>query len=182
MTSAENSNQGMTVDYKLPESGSYFGYSTEQSQEMFSVVDLENEIIVSYMEEDENSFALSHSYPTQMVEENMYAPGASEDVEITELPEREFLGYTAKGYKIDTPESEMIVYVTEEAGVTFSGMAGLPNQGVPQSFTNNLDEMKDTLMLYMKFTNKDSDEVMEMECVGLEKESFKKKNSDYNFL
>jgi len=112
----------------------------------------------------------------------MYAPGAAEDVEITELPEKEFLGYTAKGYKIDTPESEMIVYITDEAGVSFSGMAGLPSQGVPQSFTNNLDEMKDTLMLYMKFTNKDNDEVMEMECVGLEKESFKKKNSDYNFL
>lgn len=182
MTSTSNSEQAITFDYKLPESGSYFGYSTEQSQEMFSVVDQENEVIVSYMEEDEKSFALSHSYPSQMVENNMYTPGAADDVEITELAEKDFLGYTAKGYKIDTPESEMIVYVTEKAGVSFSGMAGLPNQGIPQTFTNNLDEMKDTLMLYMKFTNKNNDDVMEMECIGLKKESFKKKNADYNFL
>lgn len=182
MTSTNTSAQDITFDYKLPESGSYFGYSTEQSQEMFSVVDLENEVIVSYMEEDDNFFALSHSYPSQMVENNMYTPGAAEDVKITELAEKDFLGYTAKGYKIDTSESETIVYVTEEAGVSFSGMAGLPNQLVPRSFTNNLDEMKDTLMLYMKFTNKDNDDVMEMECIELEKASFKKKNTDYNFL
>lgn len=177
-------NQGeedINFDYRLSSEGNYFGYSMQQSQDMFSVVDSENEAIVSYMEEDGKSFAMSYSYPVSDVAQNTYMQGAGEEVEITELPERKILGYNARGYEIKTPETQMTVYVTSEAGISFSGLSGLPEQGVPRGFTQNMEETENTLLLYMKFTDNEGRE-MEMECVSLKEESFSKNNKDYNFL
>lgn len=182
MTSNQSSDE-ITFDYRLSEEGNYFGYSMPQSKDMFTVVDNEQEAMVSYMEEDGNSFAMSYSYPTSLTKEDMNTPGLEEDVQVTELADKEILGYTAKGYKIETPDSEMIVYVTSEAGVNFSGMGPLPNQGMSGYYSANLEETKDALMLYMKFTSKSNpDETMEMECVGLDKKKLTKINSEYKFL
>ncbi|MEO9885659.1 MAG: hypothetical protein ABJR05_01455 [Balneola sp.] len=70
----------------------------------------------------------------------------------------------------------MIVYLRLEAGVNFSGFAGLPGQGIPHAFINNIANIENTLMLYMKFTDKsDLENVIEMECISLDKEIFSKK-------
>ncbi|MEP1150359.1 MAG: hypothetical protein ABJH08_01415 [Balneola sp.] len=182
MTSNQSADEIM-LDYRLSEEGDYFGYSTPHSEDVFTVIDSEQEAMVSYMEEDGNSFAMSYSYPTNLVNEEMSNYEEQDDIEVTELPDKEILGYTAKGYKIDTPDSEMIIYVTSETGVSFSGMTTMPNQGMPNYFSSNLDEMENTLMLYMKFESKsNSDHTMEMECVGLEKKKLTKVNSQYKFL
>lgn len=182
MTSNESTDEIM-MDYRLSEDGDYFGYSTPHSEDMFMVVDNEQEAMVSYMEEDGNTFAMSYSYPTNLINEEMSSSEKQEDVQVTELADKEILGYTAKGYKIDTPDAEMIIYVTSEAGVSFSGMTTMPKQGMPNYFSSNLDETENTLMLYMKFESKsNSDHTMEMECVGLEKKKLTKINSQYKFL
>jgi len=183
ISNTTNKSEDLVFDYWLSTDNNYFGYSMPQSTEMFSVVDPNNEAIVSYFEEDGNSFAMSYSYPVSTVNENSNMEGSSENVEITELPGKMILGYNAKGYQIDTDESQMIIYVTSEVEVAFSDMGGLKNQGVPTAFSSNLDETKNTLMLYSKFTNKNNPEsVTEMECVLLEKNSRSKNNKDYNFL
>ncbi|MEO9885658.1 MAG: hypothetical protein ABJR05_01450 [Balneola sp.] len=67
---------------------------------MFSVVNSENQAIVSYMEEEGYSYAMPYSYPVSQISENAYIPGASQEVKITELDERSILGYTAKGTRL----------------------------------------------------------------------------------
>lgn len=184
MKNNEDSSDDIIFEYKLPKSGNYFGYSMNDTDQMFSVVDIDNDAIISYMDEEGSSFAISHAYPSHFTNEIDSLDNNSEErFTVTELDSKEFLGYTAKGYEIETSESIMIVYVTSEAGISFSGASALPSLG--QFITNNINikETEDSLTLYMKFTSKsDSDQVFEMECIDLRKESFNKDNSTYKFM
>jgi|8_EtaG_2_1085327.scaffolds.fasta_scaffold06349_2 hypothetical protein len=177
-----NSSEDMNLNYWLSSENSYIAYSNPESPEMISVVDAENQAIVSYTEEEGKSFAMSYSYPINSVAENNGVVGTNDAVNVTELPDKEFLGYTAKGYEIDTPESTMIIYVTSDIDVNFTGNAAIPGQSIAYVFSNT-SEIKDSLTLYMKFVDKsDSDNTMEMECVSIQKDKLVKKNSEYNFL
>lgn len=177
-----NSSEDMNLNYWLSSENSYIAYSNPESPEMFSVVDSENQAIVSYTEEEGKSFAMSYSYPIDSIVENNDALGTNDAVNVTELPDKEFLGYTAKGYEIDTSESTMIIYVTSDFDVKFSGNAAIPGQNIAYIFSNT-SEIKDSLTMYMKFVDKsDPDNAMEMECVSIQKDKLVKKNSEYNFL
>ncbi len=170
------------IDYMLPEEGNYFGYTIPEAEAMFSVIDFENGAMISYMEEEGNSFALTHDYP-QLDYDELENTESGQGVNVSELADKKILGYTAKGFKYETDRTIMIVYFTEEADVSFSGFGTLPNQGLPLTYGSQLNISKDALMLYMKFSDKDNPEnEMEMECVGLDKEKLTKKNSEYNFL
>ena len=177
-----NYSEDMNLNYWLSSENSYIAYSNPESPEMFSVVDAENQAIVSYTEEEGKSFAMSYSYPIDSIVENNDALGTNDAVNVTELPDKEFLGYTAKGYEIDTSESTMIIYVTSDFDVKFSGNAAIPGQNIAYIFSNT-SEIKDSLTMYMKFVDKsDPDNAMEMECVSIQKDKLVKKNSEYNFL
>lgn len=177
-----NSSEDLYLNYWLSSEDSYIAYSNPESPEMFSVVDAENQAIVSYTEEEGKSFAMSYSYPINSIAENNDVSGATDAFNITELPDKKFLGYTTKGYEIDTPESTMIIYVTSDVDVNFSGNAAIPAQNIAYLFSNT-SEIKDSLTMYMKFVDKsDPGNVMEMECVSIQKDKLIKKNSEYNFL
>lgn len=177
-----NSSEDMNLNYWLSSKESYIAYSNPEAPEMFSVVDAENQAIVSYTEEDGKSFAMSYSYPINSIAEDNDVFETNNAVNVTELPDKEFLGYTAKGFEIDTPESTMIIYVTSDVEVKFSGNATIPGFNIAYIFSNT-SEIKDSLTMYMKFVEKsDPDNVMEMECVSIQKDKLIKKNSEYNFL
>ena len=185
MTNTKDKSDDIIFDYKLTESGSYFGYSMEASNEMFSEVDAENEVIVSYMYEEGSSFAIAHAYSEEVFSSAVESTNSEmdENVEITELPNKEYLGFDARGYEIETDESVVVIYVTSEANVNFSDVAKSPNFGSLLNFKNNVEETEDSLMLYMKITSKkDSGYDMEMECIDLKKQKFSKDNSSYKFM
>jgi hypothetical protein len=183
MTS-NSSEDEIVMDYMLPQDESYFGYNMPESENMFSVVDFEQGTMISYMEDEGNSFAISHDYPTinydEMVEDD---ESSGENIEVTELPSKRFAGFDAKGYQYETDKSTMVVYITEDAEVTFSGFGAIPGQAMPTTYGLQMGKKKGALMLYMKFTDKSNPEnVMEMECLELKKEYLSKKNKEYNFL
>lgn len=179
---SQNFSEDTNLNYWLSSEHSYIAYSNPESPEMFSVVDAENQAIVSYTEEEGKSFAMSYSYPVNSIAENNDVLGTNDAVNVTELPDKEFLGYTAKGYEIDTPESTMIIYVTSDVELNFSGNAAIPGQSFTYVFSN-ISEIKDSLTMYMKFVDKsDPNNAMEMECVSIQKDKLVKKNSEYNFL
>ncbi len=178
----QTSSEVVNMDYWLSSENSYFAYSNSESPEMLSVVDQENQAIVSYTEEEGQSFAMSYSYPVSSVNESVYVTGSEDVINVTELPDKDFLGYTGKGFKIDSPESTLIIYVTSEIEVNFSGNGVFPGQNISYAFTKN-PEIKDSLTMYMKFVDKsDPDSVMEMECVSVKSDKLVKINKDYNFL
>lgn len=182
--SADASEDDIEFEYRLSETETYFGYTMEESNQMFSVVDPENEAIISYMDEEGESFAVSHGYSGAMNFVNDSTESQSNsDYTVTELPNKTFLGYSAKGYEIENSESVITVYVTDEAGVNFKGLSAIPSLGQYSAFNTNVEETNDTIMLYMKMTSKSDDyETMEMECVDLSKEPYKKVNSTYKFM
>ncbi|XWN38396.1 MAG: hypothetical protein ROO71_05525 [Balneola sp.] len=178
----QTSSEVVNMDYWLSSENSYFAYSNSESPDMLSVVDQENQAIVSYTEEEGQSFAMSYSYPVSSVNESVYVTGSEDVVNVTELPDKDFLGYTGKGFKIDSPESTLIIYVASEIEVNFSGNEVFPGQNISYAFTKN-PEIKDSLTMYMKFVDKsDPDSVMEMECVSVKSDKLVKINNDYNFL
>ncbi len=180
---SNSSDEDIYINYMLPEDGNYFGYTMPEAEGMFSVIDFEKGAMISYMQEEGNSFAMANDYPTFEDMDEEGSDEQSEGLDVTELPEKEIAGYTAKGYQYETEQSTMIVYVTEEADVSFSGFGSIPNRGVPVTYGNQMSYSKDALMLYMKFTDKDNPEnEMIMECVGLDKKKLVKKNSEYNFF
>lgn len=85
-----NSSEDMNLNYWLSSEKSYIAYSNPESPEMFSVVDAENQAIVSYTEEEGKSFAMSYSYPIDSIVENNDALGTNDAVNVTELPDKEF--------------------------------------------------------------------------------------------
>lgn len=103
-------------DYYLNPDAPYFSYTTSMTLPVFTVVDKHRDAKIAYLQENGPSVAMSYEIPEAMASE---AAKVTQADEITELTDKEFLGYTTKGAQIDKGDSKTIIYITTEARVNF---------------------------------------------------------------
>src|SRR5699024_1288112 len=80
------------------------------------------------------------------------------DYKVTDLPPKNFLGYTAKGKFIETDEWDLEVYYTEDIPVAMQNILGQTskNEGsrANRAMENHLEGFGKGIVLYMKRTHK----------------------------
>jgi hypothetical protein len=186
----------MDMNYFLMPGANYIGTSFSQSgATMFMIIDGEKSIfynfidaegqkIVSAFKLDVNPFDENEKdYP---VEDDL---GNLDDLTMTDLPPKTFLGYECEGRLIENEEYSMTMYFTTEAPVSFEQVFKGDDKRFPDSITKRLQQYEGALMMYLEYNLKNppkkakkKDKSMQnakMECTLLEAKNFSFDTTEY---
>ncbi|MDZ7807023.1 MAG: hypothetical protein U5K71_07895 [Gracilimonas sp.] len=92
------------------------------------------------------------------------------------------MGYESQGKQIESDESTIIMYYTDEIEMNFSGMypSFANNDRTPDY--NYPKDMQNASVLYMEVTEKESGDTFIMEGIGIEEINRVINNGDYQFF
>jgi len=168
-----NSEGDITINYYLNESESYMGIKMDVGMDFFMVMDDENKVMVNFI----NNQAIATSLDIGL-EDEMDEDGSDEmnfdDYTITELPNREFLGYDCIGRQMESEEYTFIMYMAMDMPVTLNNevFKSGPNT-LPAELRSLQSDYENGLMMYMEFIDKKNTKKKKntsgiMECVAYE--------------
>jgi len=175
------------IDYFLKPNAKYFGskINMEQSKSnglMFMVTDFDRNINTIFMETNGTKMAM----PTSIaVDTNIESDkDKSADYTFKKIGSKTILGYKCQGFKAETDEAITILYVTEEAPISFNQLFGSNAKNIPKGFDPKmLSTIKNGLIMEMEYTNKEEkNNTTTLRCVLLRKNPFTIKKSDYQFM
>lgn len=173
------------INYYLKKDADYFGSLTELDnvkamEGMFMVHDNELNAMTIFMERGDNKTAQVVSSPSEMESETDQSIG---DYTITQLPDKQILGYQCKGFKMESEEFDITMYILADAPVSFNNVGQANAQAMPKGFDASwLKKAENSLMMEMHFEHKKKKKLKaSMVCVGLEKESKVINVTEYEF-
>ncbi|HKK62073.1 MAG TPA: hypothetical protein VJ951_05910, partial [Bacteroidales bacterium] len=97
-------------------------------------------------------------------------------------PSKTILGYEAQGKQIETDESTIIMYYTDEINMSFSGMFPSFKNNEKTPNYNYPKDMENTSVLYMEVTEKESGDTFIMEGISIDEVDRNIRIEDYQFL
>ncbi|MFP8488421.1 hypothetical protein ACKGJO_04915 [Gracilimonas sp. Q87] len=171
----------LLFDYYLTSNGNYVGYEMPEADGVFMVMDGNLKSTISYVEEEGNSIALTYSMPDEMTGTED-SEMEKEDLVITDLPSKTILGYNTQGKKIESDESTIIMYYTDEIDMNFSGMFPSFSNNEKTPDYNYPQDMREASVLYMEVTENESGDKFIMEGIGIDETDRVITNGDYQFL
>lgn len=174
-------NDEMYFDYYMTSNGNFIGYEMPEAEGMFMVMDGDIKSTISFIEQEENKMALTYALPEDLtsVEDSEME---NEEIVITDLLSKTILGYEAQGKQIETDESTVIMYYTDEIDMSFSGMfPSFKNNDKTPDYTYPKD-MQNASVLYMEVKEKESGDTFIMEGIGIDEVDRVIKIEDYQFL
>ncbi|WP_296703576.1 DUF4412 domain-containing protein [Algoriphagus sp.] len=148
-----------------------------------TVMDIENRAMVMFMEADGRKMAMRMNTSSEVFDEYMSKEienqSSVETQKITQIESKEILGYTCKGYSIETEEGITKIYLTDETPVGFLGgfisSGQLPQTGVELS--------ENTMFLEMEFLpNKKSKDYFHLVCTEFKEESLVLRKEEYSSM
>lgn len=167
-----NTSEGdMTIDYYLNESASYMGIKMDAGMDFFMVMDDENKVMVNFINDQAIATSLDIGEELDEGEDNNFN---YDNYTITELPNKEFLGYDCIGRKMESEDHTFIMYMAMDMPVTFNNEAfGSGPNTIPAELRSLQSEYQNGLMMYMEFidnknTKKKKNTSGIMECVAYE--------------
>lgn len=168
-------------DYFLKPDATYFGFTTATMDNMFTVMDNENNVTVMYMNSGDNNIGMV----TKMMGDFEVDTDndANANAKFEKLPNKTINGYACKGVRVTSDDYIMEMYYTNETDISFNDLFKNSKNNVPLKFQDYFKPGEKALMITMdakSLKNKKQD--MKMECVGLEKVSKTIKKSDYKFM
>ena len=188
LTSTNKKNDEMTLQYFIEPNASYFG-NAMPNQETKSVIvyDLENQAMVTFMDNNGRKMAMKMRMPLEekmqkMIEKSQKGENnTANTANITPLPSKTILGYNCKGYLVKQDEGTSKIYITDEAPVSFVGMFANLEKMQKNMNSSAIPFGKNSLMMEMEYTsNKRKKDNMHMICTALKKEPFTIKKSEYS--
>ena len=179
-TSKASENMDMTYFFK-PDAA-YWGVEFTQEISMFMVYDNERNQMAIYSSVQGESFVSVTKFPDNLPTDD--EDSGIEDFSITELPPKEIMGYSCKGFQFENATHRYTTYVTFEVPVSFSDIYGKSDK-LPKGF--NTEWLKDGdnegLMMEMIMEDKKSAKKnMKMTCFLLEENPYQLRKSDYKSL
>ena len=174
-------NEEMLFDYYMTSNGNYIGYEMPEAEGMFMVMDGDIKSTISFIEQEENKMALTYSLPDDLSSADD-SDTESEDMVITDLPSKTILGYEAQGKQIETDESTIIMYYTDEINMSFSGMFPSFKNNEKTPNYNYPKDMRNASVLYMEVTEKESGDTFIMEGISIDEVDRNIRIEDYQFL
>lgn len=177
-------NEEMLMDYYLEPNVSYFGAGfKEQGANSMSVMDIEQKMMVIFMEQNGQNILMAHKFDPRDIEkfESAYEETDKEYMaNMKEISGKNILGYYCKGYETRTKEGRYRIWITDETPVGFVGAGMTDGLDLPQSI---LRMGKNAMVMEMQFEpDQDKNGRMHMLCVDFEKENKIIKKDDYKSL
>lgn len=179
--------EDIQFDYYLKKEAGYFGFDIttltkkQENMKMFTIIDNEKGVTAMFME----MMGKKMVQKSKLKLNDFDAEDKASDVTITQIGSKTILGYTCEGFLMEDKNSEITMYITNEAPVNFSkmwdnGKAKLP-KGFDPSWMKKYGE-KGLLMEMQYVDKKKSKNNITMECVGLEETNFSLQASAYGSM
>ena len=156
--------RNMDFVYRLKEDENYMGMGGSMMSGMFMVMDFDRNLSIMYM----NGFVKSSKMkmPNPSDEDNKM-----KNMTFEKIGSKTILGFQCDGYRAESDEYIMTMYITDDAGIGFPKMYEsqkyFPKGFDPDWLTEN------SLMMEMEIIDKkNSKKSMTMVCIGIEPENF----------
>ncbi|MGB5316969.1 MAG: hypothetical protein WBN56_13290 [Robiginitalea sp.] len=158
------------MTYLLKEGSPYWGMNIEQQgTSILMVFDADKMMTLMFMDNAEARFMTASKIPEQFLEGEEFSP--QDGYEIRELPAKEILGYSCKGFEMEDAQYKTTVYTTFETEVSFSDMYK-KNEHFPEDFDMEWirDGEKSGMIMEMVIEDKTKNELdAKMVCTRLER-------------
>lgn len=158
------------MHYLLKQDAPYFATivdipEQQNAQNMISIMDFKQNTIITLMDIEGNKIKQETDFPED------YDDTAIQNITIVEIGTKTILGYLCQGYKMDTDDGEVIMYVAINAPISFNKSLSANPKFKSKGFNPNiLKKFKNGLMLEMNFiSNKKKKYNMKMTCTSLKK-------------
>jgi hypothetical protein len=172
-------------DYYLNPASGYMGVKMDMGADMFIVMDQERKVNINYINSGGNSIATASS-AINLNEDNMDSYQDLQDYVITDLPNKEFLGYDCIGKQMENEEWKFIMYIAPDMEVSFQDVFKQDNSKLPPAMQIYAEQFENSLMMYMDMVDKKGKKKKNisgtMECVGIEQVNFSIHNGNYQFM
>ncbi|SDD78632.1 hypothetical protein SAMN04488104_10616 [Algoriphagus faecimaris] len=160
----------MQFDYFLNPNESYLGYKMDMGMDLFSIIDEERKVIVNYI--DGNPIATSMDIAENMdIEEDEYLEDF-QNFTLTELPNKEFLGYDCIGREMENEQYKFTVYFATDMPANFDNVFNNTQTNLPPELQRFAEDYPNSLMMYMEMEDKENkgkkNGSATMECVAFE--------------
>ncbi len=170
----------IVFDYYLKPDASYFGFTSEVMNNMFTVMDSGHKVTAMFMTSEGNNVGMVHQMPDLDLEEGKDEYG---QFSYQTMPEKTINGYLCKGLKATSDNYEMLMYFTADAEVSFDDIFKNKQTKIPSQLKDYFNPDDKVLMMSMDYTDlKNKKQSGSMECVGLEKVNKTIRKSDYKFM
>lgn len=174
--------KAMNANYYLEPNVSYFGINVSQGegQNMFMVMDMKNQLMVTGFGNGKEKMASASKMPDY----NEISKSEKSKFTYKPLPNKTFLGYNCKGIQATNDEYDIIFYYTTETKVSFSEMfKNQKNWKMPDALAGYLKPNEKTLLMDMNMKDlKKGGTVTTMKCISLEKNAYVFNKADYKFM
>ncbi|MHA7129505.1 hypothetical protein [Algoriphagus namhaensis] len=168
----------MQLEYYLNPDESYIGYKMDMGMNFFSIIDEERRILVNYIEGQAIATSMDLGLDGEEMEEDYEVDYST--FTLTELPNREFLGYDCIGRQMENEEMKFIVYFATDMPANFDNVFKNTQGNLPPELQKFSEEYPGSLMMYMEMedkTNKGKKNASAtMECVAFEPYEFSQSN------
>ncbi|MGB5652300.1 MAG: hypothetical protein WBM56_00560 [Robiginitalea sp.] len=162
--------ESFPMTYLLKEGSPYWGMNIEQQgTSILMVFDADKMMTLMFMDNAEARFMTASKIPEQFLEGEEFSP--QDGYEIRELPAKEILGYSCKGFEMEDAQYKTTVYTTFETEVSFSDMYK-KNEHFPEDFDMEWirDGEKSGMIMEMVIEDKTKNELdAKMVCTRLER-------------
>lgn len=168
------------IQYWMEPDQRYFAnWQEEGTTNSISIMDMENKMVVMFMDDGERKSAMKMPVGRKMMEKmakKMEQKSNSDDVQITPIGNKTILGYTCQGYQITGKEGISKIWLTNETPIGFLGGMGqaesIPTTGLPIG--------SNTMFMEMQFESaKKKKDNFSMVCIELIQEDFVLAKADY---
>lgn len=175
----ENAKRPTILTYYLSNNGDYFGTSLPDNggMNMINVMDLKKKTMFMFMDNNGTKNRMSMSLDIEDMATNA-AEDTNYSIKLTGNT-KTILGYLAKEYEVKGTDMYGTVWITEQAGVTFSKAfyAEKSKKGVDKSWMSAINGL--FLEISITDTSKKKPSNVKMKCISLKKTNFSINSSDY---
>lgn len=154
------------MDYYLSKSGSYMGAKFSNASDITMVFDDQNKALIAIV--GDNVIATEMDIDSDL---DSIDSISQQNVKITDLPNKTFLGYDCVGKHIESEEYNMTIYVTKDTSVSFANMFNNKYSKMPKqmNFTSNNEGM----VMHAEIIDKSkADYKVNIECTAFDKTEF----------
>lgn len=157
----------MEMVYRFRENSPYFGMQMPNMANMFMVMDQEREISVIYMDGRVHATKMSADISEAAVKDH-----PTDAMSFEKIAGKTILGYECDGYRAESDEHIITMYITDQTGVGFSSV--FQNQkNLPKNFDPTWLKDNSMLLEMQMEDKKDPGKLITMKCSSIEKTPFR---------
>ena len=182
-----NKKDDIQFDYYLKEGAGYFGFALpimtkeQEGMNLFTVMDTDRAVTAMFMD----IMGKKVVQKSKIKLSDFDSEQDTSDYTIKEIDSKTILGYKCQGFVMESKKTEITVYMTDEAPISFNKVWDTGKNKMPKGFNPAwLKKYSDNgLLMEMHYVDKiKAKNNMTMTCTALEKTDFSIQASDYGSM